>query len=710
MDAEMDDPTKSIIWSEKFLGNGDGFVTTGPFANFKAHTSDSILMRNIGVSGSLMTNEGIHGVLSQNRTADISNPRAPKQNNLELQHNTVHAWIGGNMDDLSQSCEDPVFYMHHAFVDYLWEEFRTRQKMVGIDPETDYPDIDWGEHQHAPDAPLGFGDLRNIDALSNVFADLVKYDPSPVCTRTHPTCISKFLRCDASRAYPVCVSLSREELNSETERPSELCVEAQMTRAVQNSFSINLHCDVRKWVYIPVKIVLQRPPEFSNYKAYPVLNNEPVRNTDVFSTISIDKNISHHLAAYPNCKITSSAARKIFIESNGLNYYGKYKDFTILDQRHALSSATTYLGVKSPESNHTDVIVTAFDYCGRTCRPFCLDITVSPPKSRPCSGVIRVTEDEPKQYGHNYAEAVNMRWSASGPDELPEEAPFHFITFYCDYSGHWPWDESIQRSVHGSKNIFNTPQLRESFDGHFQEKIPGINSPPPQFPHSHSHSTRLLPPPSLLPPTGPQAVSKSQNDKNESAKFTKPLIKTSPRITIIRAKSRRPDPKQEISLPAIQAAVSATRIPNIRTLNLSSATSRPAGQLHRRQQHPVPQQSLRQFHLSQTTPWNIATPLSQPAVVNTRQERLSTFTAPTSSNRLFNQERFSDFLSQSPQRAPDMIAFRDGCRLNRACQLAMSCSPCRHKARQPCLPPSRLVAICLNGVYTVENRFVEFTG
>ncbi|WAR12529.1 TYR3-like protein, partial [Mya arenaria] len=463
LDNEMEDPTKSIVWSEQFLGNGDGFVTTGPFANFKVYSTDTILTRNIGASGSLMTNDGIHGILSRNRTAHITYPSAPKQYNLELQHNALHVWMGGNMDDLSQSAEDPVFYLHHSFVDYLWEEFRTRQKMIGIDPETDYPESNWGDDNHAPDAAIGFGDLRNVDALSNVIADLVKYDPSPVCTRSHPTCISKYLRCDSSRSYPACVSLSQEELNPLKDNHVEVCVEAHLTRAVQNTFSINQYCDIRKWAYIPVKIVLQRPPEFTNYKAFPVLNNKPVMTTDVFSTISVNRNITEHLASYPNCKVTSAVARKIYVESYGLNYYGKYKDFTVLDQRHALSSATTYLGVKSPESNYTDVIVYAFDYCGRTCRPFCLDVSSNPPKSTPCSGVLRITSEDPKLYGDDYAEAVNMLWNADSPDELPENAPLHFITFYCDYSGTWPWDEEMQRKVHGPKRQFkHEPVLRES--------------------------------------------------------------------------------------------------------------------------------------------------------------------------------------------------------------------------------------------------------
>lgn len=473
LDNEMEDPSKSIIWSEDFLGNGDGFVTVGSFANFRVHSTDSILNRNVGASGSLFTNEGIHGILSQNNTYQITNPGAMFQYNIEKQHNTVHRWVGGNMDDLSTSAEDPVFYLHHSFVDYLWEEFRTKQKMLGIDPETDYPKANFGTKDHAPDAPLGFGDLRNVDAIANVFADLVKYDPSPVCSLRHPTCGSKYLRCDIARPTPICVSLSREEVNKKLDDELELCVEPHLSRSVQNNFAINQFCDIRKWAYITVNVILQRPPEFVHYKAFPVIENEPVTTSDIFSTLTVQKNISKILATYPNCRKTNSVARKIFIESHGLNYYGNYKDFTVLDQRHALSSATTYIGIKSPESNYTDVILYAYDFCGRSCRPYCLDMKMSPPKSKPCAGVIRVTSDEPKLYGQSYADAVNNVWQADHADDLPEVAQHPAsVTFYCDYSGAWPWDEEIQ-----SKNMRKKPHSKRKATNKVSKKKIGNDKP-----------------------------------------------------------------------------------------------------------------------------------------------------------------------------------------------------------------------------------------
>jgi tyrosinase len=39
-------------------------------------------------------------------------------------HNNGHAWVGGIMNNTSTSPTDPIFWLHHAEVDRLWEIFR----------------------------------------------------------------------------------------------------------------------------------------------------------------------------------------------------------------------------------------------------------------------------------------------------------------------------------------------------------------------------------------------------------------------------------------------------------------------------------------------------------------------------------------------------------------------------------------------------------
>nr|CAD2202110.1 unnamed protein product [Meloidogyne enterolobii] len=44
--------------------------------------------------------------------------------NPELAHGGPHTFIGGNMAYITESANDPVFYNHHCFVDYLFEQWR----------------------------------------------------------------------------------------------------------------------------------------------------------------------------------------------------------------------------------------------------------------------------------------------------------------------------------------------------------------------------------------------------------------------------------------------------------------------------------------------------------------------------------------------------------------------------------------------------------
>lgn len=205
LDFDMDNPATSIIWSASFLGNGDGFVTSGPFANWMTPVGQ--LTRNIGVGSRLFSKEVIRAVMTRCRIRDISEPTAQAEFNLELAHGGPHVWVGGLMSGLNTAAHDPTFFLHHAFVDYIWEMFRIRQaRFCGVNPSMDYPPA-VGEHS-AQRRMDGFPQYRNIDGYRGYWTRFwYKYERSPTCSSWRPYCDSPYLRCDIMQQR--CVSVAR---------------------------------------------------------------------------------------------------------------------------------------------------------------------------------------------------------------------------------------------------------------------------------------------------------------------------------------------------------------------------------------------------------------------------------------------------------------------------------------------------------------------
>jgi tyrosinase len=50
-------------------------------------------------------------------------------------------WIGGHMGQMRISPNDPIFFLLHSYIDYLWEKWRT-QVQTAQQRENDYPTDD----------------------------------------------------------------------------------------------------------------------------------------------------------------------------------------------------------------------------------------------------------------------------------------------------------------------------------------------------------------------------------------------------------------------------------------------------------------------------------------------------------------------------------------------------------------------------------------
>ncbi|CAC5417267.1 unnamed protein product [Mytilus coruscus] len=199
LDAEMTDATDSVIWTDLFAGNGNGSVKTGPFANWMTLTGQ--LTRAIG-QGQLMDMKRVQETINNHYNHDTFGV------DLEGQHDNVHLYVGGQMGDIKVAPSDPIFFMHHAYVDCIWEQFREKLKRRFVDPVDDYPA---GTDGHGADdiminlprfpnkrSPSFHGTLlKNKDGYRNFWTDdYYTCDPVPECSYTNPNCGSAWLTCN----------------------------------------------------------------------------------------------------------------------------------------------------------------------------------------------------------------------------------------------------------------------------------------------------------------------------------------------------------------------------------------------------------------------------------------------------------------------------------------------------------------------------------
>lgn len=52
-------------------------------------------------------------------------------------HNRVHLWVGGNMAPMT-SPNDPVFFLHHCFIDKVWADWQAVQRIENPDAAPHY--------------------------------------------------------------------------------------------------------------------------------------------------------------------------------------------------------------------------------------------------------------------------------------------------------------------------------------------------------------------------------------------------------------------------------------------------------------------------------------------------------------------------------------------------------------------------------------------
>lgn len=189
-DAAMADPKQSPVWAEDFMG-GDGVpedgyrVGTGAFAYRngqwpipEGHDGPALTRRFASMVPGLPTaadvdlargeslydtppyNSSPFTVGFRNRLEGWVTRRADHRVTTEGSqlHNRVHLWVGGtwvadgaptvgSMVRMT-SPNDPVFFLHHAFVDKVWADWQARQREQNADFAPHYAPEEGGPEGH----------------------------------------------------------------------------------------------------------------------------------------------------------------------------------------------------------------------------------------------------------------------------------------------------------------------------------------------------------------------------------------------------------------------------------------------------------------------------------------------------------------------------------------------------------------------------------
>ncbi|WP_328930627.1 tyrosinase family protein (plasmid) [Streptomyces sp. NBC_00190] len=149
----------SSLWAADFMGGTsrarDGQVLDGPFAYPAGKWAITVgvdqrqyLRRTLGTgTPELPTKAEVNAVLAMPEydMAPWNSSSGGFRNHLEgwrgaNLHNRVHVWIGGHMATAA-SPNDPVFWMHHAFIDMLWAEWQSRHPQSTYVPATPTPNV-----------------------------------------------------------------------------------------------------------------------------------------------------------------------------------------------------------------------------------------------------------------------------------------------------------------------------------------------------------------------------------------------------------------------------------------------------------------------------------------------------------------------------------------------------------------------------------------
>ncbi|CAI4223790.1 unnamed protein product [Auanema sp. JU1783] len=204
-------PTNSIMFSNVLMGSVlNGLVSDGYFGSFSGtqgrvrrrldqYNGQTTVFRSQDV-GDIVTYHQIENLLAATSGSSLSGCNY-NRSALEFRHGDVHVWVGGHMETTTTSTNDPIFFMHHAFVDKIWEDYR-QQRQTRSQRESQYNTrTNCYNNNHRINAVMTPFRLFVVeDGLSNRYTDeLYSYDSRPTCGSDNSNCGgSEFLFCNTN--------------------------------------------------------------------------------------------------------------------------------------------------------------------------------------------------------------------------------------------------------------------------------------------------------------------------------------------------------------------------------------------------------------------------------------------------------------------------------------------------------------------------------